>query len=67
MQVKYEEVKEEVSAKNTKKAEGYSDYPQSATNNAKRMIQWREKYGRDEVKGGTAVGWQRNSILRTSF
>ena len=52
-----------LSSKNQKKAEGYSDYPQSATNNAKRMIQWREKYGRDEVKGGTAVGWQRAASL----
>jgi hypothetical protein len=52
-----------LSSKNEKKAEGYSDYPQSATNNAKRMIEWREKYGRDEVKGGTAVGWQRAASL----
>jgi len=41
----------------------YNDYPQSASNNAKRMIEWREKYGRDEVKGGTSVGWQRASSL----
>ena len=41
----------------------YNDYPQSATNNAKRMIEWREKHGRDEVKGGTAVGWQRAASL----
>ena len=41
----------------------YNDYPQSASNNAKRMIEWRDKYGRDEVKGGTAVGWQRASSL----
>ena len=52
-----------MSSKNSKKAEGYDDYPQSASNNAKRMIEWREKYGRDEVKGGTAVGWQRASSL----
>ena len=45
------------------KAEGYDDYPQSASNNAKRMIEWREKYGRDEVTAGTAVGWQRASSL----
>ena len=51
------------SKKAEKKAEGYNDYPQSATNNAKRMIEWREKYGRDEVKGGTSVGWQRASSL----
>jgi HK97 family phage portal protein len=52
-----------MSSKNSKKAEGYNDYPQSASNNAKRMIEWRDKYGRDEVKGGTAVGWQRASSL----
>jgi HK97 family phage portal protein len=52
-----------MSSKNEKKAEGYDDYPQSASNNAKRMIEWRDKYGRDEVKGGTAVGWQRASSL----
>ena len=27
------------------------------------MIDWREKYGRDEVRGGTSVGWQRASSL----
>ena len=46
-----------------KKAESYSNYPQSATNNAKRMIEWREKYGRDVVRGGTEVGWRRASML----
>jgi HK97 family phage portal protein len=45
-----------------KKSEGYTDYPQSATNNAKRMIAWKEKYG-DEVKGGTEIGWRRASQL----
>ena len=52
-----------MSSKKEQKQEGYNDYPQSATNNAKRMIEWREKYGRDEVKGGTAVGWQRAASL----
>jgi len=37
-------------------------YPQTATNNAKRMIEWREKYG-DEVTAGTATGWRRASML----
>ena len=41
----------------------YNDYPQSASNNAKRMIDWREKYGRDEERRGTSVGWQRASSL----
>lgn len=41
----------------------YNDYPQSASNNAKRMIEWREKHGRDEVRGGTEVGWKRANQL----
>ena len=45
------------------KAEMYDDYPQTASNNAKRMLEWREKYGRDEVKGGTEVGWKRANQL----
>jgi len=39
------------------KAEGYSP-PESAKNNAKRAIAWKEEHG-DEVKGGTQVGWTR--------
>jgi len=46
----------------TEKAETFSNYPQTATNNAKRMIEWREKYG-DEVRAGTATGWRRASML----
>jgi len=45
------------------KAEMYDDYPQTASNNAKRMLEWREKYGRDVVKGGTEVGWKRANQL----
>ena len=43
--------------------ETYNDYPQSASNNAKKALKWREEHGRDEVKGGTAVGWQRANQL----
>jgi HK97 family phage portal protein len=50
------------SKKQDKKSEGFTDYPQSATNNAKRMLSWKEKYG-DEVKGGTEIGWRRASQL----
>lgn len=56
-----EEVKRQVLELLTK--ENYNDYPQSASNNAKRMLEWREKYGRDEVRGGTEVGWQRANQL----
>ena len=45
------------------KAESYTNYPQTASNNAKRMIEWREKYGRDVVRGGTEVGWKRANQL----
>jgi HK97 family phage portal protein len=45
-----------------KKVDKYSDYPQSASNNAKRMIEWREKHGKDIIKG-TAIGWERASNL----
>lgn len=40
------------------KAEMYDDYPAKASANAKKMIEYKEKYG-DEVKGGTQVGWTR--------
>ena len=45
------------------KQDSYTNYPQGATNNAKRMLEWREKYGRDVVKGGTEVGWKRANQL----
>ena len=35
-----------------------NDYPQSASNNAKRVLEWKKKYGK-EVKGMTSVGWTR--------
>ena len=40
----------------------YNDYPQSATNNAKKVLRWREEHG-DEVKGMTRVGWTRANQL----
>jgi HK97 family phage portal protein len=45
------------------KQESYNNYPQGATNNARRMLEWREKYGRDVVQGGTRVGWERANQL----
>ena len=38
--------------------ETYSDYPQAATNNAKRAIKYKEESGNPK-KCGTAVGWTR--------
>lgn len=37
----------------------YNDYPAAAKANAKKAIEWKEKYGRDEVPAGTPVGWAR--------
>ena len=42
--------------------ETYNDYPQSVSNNAKKVLRWRDKYG-DEVKGMTRVGWVRANQL----
>ena len=41
----------------------YTDYPKAASANAKKAIEWRDKYGRDVVKGGTRVGWARANQL----
>lgn len=41
----------------SKSAETY-DAPQSARNNARKVLEWKEKYGK-ECKGMTAVGWAR--------
>lgn len=41
------------------KEQTYSDYPNAASKNAQKAIDWKEKYGRDVVTAGTAVGWQR--------
>lgn len=43
-------------------ADSYNDYPESASNNAKKVLRWRDEHG-DEVKGMTAVGWTRANQL----
>jgi hypothetical protein len=42
------------------KFETYNDYPQAATNNAKRARKWKEENGSD---CGTRVGWTRSAQL----
>jgi hypothetical protein len=42
--------------------ETYNDYPSSASNNAKKVLRWRDKYG-NEVKGMTRIGWVRATQL----
>jgi hypothetical protein len=56
------EVEELMAQVNNIELSTYNDYPQSAVNNAKRVLAWREKYG-DEVKGMTRTGWTRASQL----
>ena len=43
-------------------ADSYTDYPVSATNNAKKALEWRDKYP-NEIQGGTAIGWTRANQL----
>lgn len=43
--------------------ETYNDYPAAAKSNAKKALDWRDEYGRDEVDAGTPVGWQRANQL----
>jgi len=43
----------------------YNDYPESARNNAKRVLAWKKKYG-SEVKGMTSVGWTRANQLASN-
>ena len=47
----------------TDSSETYNDYPQSAVDNAKLALKWRDEHGRDEDKGGTEVGWTRANQL----
>ena len=51
------EVKEHIQNYFTDAAESY-DAPQSARNNAKKVLEWKDKYGK-ECKGMTPVGWAR--------
>ena len=42
--------------------ETYNDYPEAASNNACKVLRWRDEHG-DEVKGMTQVGWIRANQL----
>ena len=58
----YEDVIEKLEAISIK-LESYNDYPDSASNNACKVLRWIDKYGRDEVKGMTRVGITRANQL----
>lgn len=42
--------------------QSYNDYPDSAKNNACKVLRWRDEHG-DDVKGMTQVGWTRANQL----
>lgn len=42
--------------------ESYNDYPESAKNNACKVLKWRDEHG-DEVSGMTNIGWIRANQL----
>ena len=42
--------------------ESFNDYPESARNNACKVLRWRDEHG-DEVQGMTNVGWIRANQL----
>jgi hypothetical protein len=41
----------------------YDDDPKAARENAQKVLNWRLRYGRDEVNGMTRVGWRRANQL----
>ena len=57
--MKYEDILEKLEDISIK-LESYNDYPQAATNNAKRAIKYKEENGTD---CGTRVGWTRAGQL----
>lgn len=48
-----------LSSKKKEQKQEYTGYPQSASNNAQRMLDWIEEHGRDQVRGGTETGLAR--------
>lgn len=56
-------VLEELMASMEVEMKSYNDYPKAASENARKVLDWRNRYGRDEVKGMTRVGWRRANQL----
>jgi len=52
-----------IEAKKKTDLESYNDYPDSASNNACKVLKWIDEYGRDEVKGMTRTGLARANQL----
>jgi len=55
----YQSYLSKLSSSTLNEEDSYSDYPVAAKKNAQMAIDWKEKYGREEVDAGTAVGWAR--------
>ena len=55
----YNEILERLEAISIK-LQSYTDYPQAATNNAKRARKWKEENG---ITCGTPIGWRRSSQI----
>jgi hypothetical protein len=53
---------EKLSVKDVMTFESYNDYPKAATENACKVLRWRDEHG-DEVQGMTQVGWTRANQL----
>ena len=47
---------------NAEEFESYNDYPESARQNACKVLRWREEHG-EEVQGMTQIGWTRANQL----
>ena len=56
-------VLEELMASMEVEMKSYDDYPKAASENARKVLDWRNRYGRDEVRGMTRVGWRRANQL----
>ena len=54
---------EELMASMDVEMKSYNDYPKAASENAQKVLDWRNRYGRDEVQGMTRVGWRRANQL----
>ena len=54
---------EELMASMGVEMKSYNDYPKAASENAQKVLDWRNRYGRDEVQGMTRVGWRRANDL----
>ena len=53
----------QVSAQRDMFQETYNDYPKAASDNARKALDWIDKYGRDIVEAGTRVGLARANQL----